>query len=330
MRIMEIQGQNFKIIDTFDSPITVPDCIVVAKNKLGTAHGEAKLYISSKDKMRDFYGGTGFNAKCFILKKDLIAYMIAMKSEYLNPSQNYRGRENFPELWEKRMESIMSLDDVIEFNIHDQVQIEGARGYVNSEDEGYNIIRELSLPLVSYISAMELVDSSGHHVYYWKLFADFDAIVDKSTALVFRYGKKDDANKIKQQNARKENELQQARIGQGRYREKLLEECPFCPITMINDERLLIASHIKPWAVANNKEKIDPKNGFILSPLYDKLFDRGFITFTDERRVLVSNWLSPRNQKRIGLKNNDFFQMLPIDEFRKKYLEYHRELVFKG
>ena len=99
---------------------------------------------------------------------------------------------------------------------------------------------------------------------------------------------------------------------------------------MINDERLLIASHIKPWAVANNKEKIDPKNGFILSPLYDKLFDRGFITFTDERRVLVSNWLSPRNQKRIDLKNNDFFQMLPIDEFRKKYLEYHRELVFKG
>ncbi len=99
---------------------------------------------------------------------------------------------------------------------------------------------------------------------------------------------------------------------------------------MINDERLLIASHIKPWAVASDKEKIDPKNGFMLSPLLDKLFDRGFITFTDERRVKISNWLSPQNQKRIGIRNEDFFQLLPIDEKRKSYLAYHREFVFKG
>lgn len=99
---------------------------------------------------------------------------------------------------------------------------------------------------------------------------------------------------------------------------------------MINDERLLIASHIKPWAVASNKERLDPKNGFILSPLYDKLFDRGFITFTDERRVKISNWLSPQNQKRIGIKNDDFIQLLPIDNERKFYLPYHRNFVFKG
>lgn len=34
-------------------------------------------------------------------------------------------------------------------------------------------------------------------------------------------------------------------VVQGKYREKLLEECPFCQIRMVNDERLLIASHIK-------------------------------------------------------------------------------------
>lgn len=230
------------------------------------------------------------------------------------------------------MEKIKHLNDVIEFNIHDQVQIEGPRGYVNSSDEGYNLIRELSLPLVSYISAMELSDKEGSSIYYWKLFADFDAISDKASATVFRYGKKDekitDAKKKKEE--RKDNELRQARIGQGLYRDKLLNECPFCPITMINDERLLIASHIKPWAVASNKERLDPKNGFILSPLYDKLFDRGFITFTDERRVKISNWLSPQNQKRIGIKNDDFIQLLPIDSERKFYLSYHRNFVFKG
>ena len=34
---------------------------------------------------------------------------------------------------------------------------------------------------------------------------------------------------------------------------------PYCPFTMINDERLLRASHIKPWVVSNDKEKLDPK-----------------------------------------------------------------------
>ena len=78
----------------------------------------------------------------------------------------------------------------------------------------------------------------------------------------------------------RQGEIRRARKGQGIYRDKMLQECPFCPITMINDERLLIASHIKPWAVSSDDEKLDPKNGFMLSPLYDKLFDRGLMTFT--------------------------------------------------
>lgn len=56
----------------------------------------------------------------------------------------------------------------------------------------------------------------------------------------------------------KQKEIRYARNGHGKYREALLEECPFCPITMLNDEHLLIASHIKPWAASNDKEKIDP------------------------------------------------------------------------
>jgi hypothetical protein len=43
-----------------------------------------------------------------------------------------------------------------------------------------------------------------------------------------------------------------ARIGQGKYREKLLKQCPICPITLVSDDRLLIASHIKPWAKSNS------------------------------------------------------------------------------
>ena len=117
---------------------------------------------------------------------------------------------------------------------------------------------------------------------------------------------------------------------QGIYRDKLLSECPFCPITMINDERLLIASHIKPWAVATDSEKLDPKNGFMLSPLYDKLFDRGLMTFTEDRRIVLSNWLSPKNKERLGVKDGQFVQLLPLDQDRQAYMQFHRSSVFKG
>ena len=332
---MIILGNNFNIKETFDSFMTVPDCIVTAKNKLGGGHGEAKFYISSKEDMRNFYGGTGFAAKCFLLKSDLLAYMNAVKIEYTNPSQNYRGKEELPILWQQRMRMIEGLADVIEFNIYDQTQIAGPRGYVNSKDAGYQIIREISLPLVTYISAMQLIDNGGSIIYYWKLFVDFDAISEiKNGALVFKYGKMgNDEIDIPQPAEKEKNkiaEIRNARNGQGKYREQLLNECPYCPITMINDERLLIASHIKPWAASDDKEKIDPKNGYMLSPLYDKLFDRGFITFTDDRHMIVSEWISPQNCKRMNLKNNTFIQALPMDNKRMEYLKFHRSSVFHG
>ena len=115
-----------------------------------------------------------------------------------------------------------------------------------------------------------------------------------------------------------------------KYREKLLEQCHFCPFTMISDERLLIASHIKPWAASNEKEKIDPNNGYILSPLYDKLFDKGYITFTINRHVILSEFISKYTWKQIGLQNNKFIKELPMNDKRINYLKFHHDSVFKG
>lgn len=331
---MKILGDEYSLVDTLDNFLTIPDCWVKGPNKLGGGHGEAKLYISSKDTMREFYGREGFNVKCFILKSDLLSYMNALKEEYMHPSFSYVGRDEFPTLWKERIDYINTLEDIIFFDIHDQKQIVGSRGYVNSSDRGYQLIREISLPLVSYISAMKLKDSFGSILFYWKIFVDFDAIADKSSALVFTYGKGSEAtievSNILPKEKEKRREINNARIGQGKYREQLLEECPYCPITKINDERLLIASHIKPWAVSNDEEKVDSKNGYMLSPLYDKLFDRGFMTFTDDRKIVLSDWLSPQNKKRLGIATGDFIQALPMDDKRQSYLSFHRESVFHG
>ncbi len=332
---MKINGETLRTISVFPNMMTVPDCVVVGSNKLGHGHGEAKFYISSKDEMYDFYGGEKFTAKCFMLKADLLAYMLAIKNEYTAPSQEYAKKEDLPNLWNKRMEMISKLDDVIFFNISDQHQIVGPRGYINSKDDGYQIIRQIALPLVSYIY-VEKVGTETAPLYYWKLFVDFEAIWEKQNGpLVFRYGKgKTTAEVVEEKTSKKKQaerqEITRARDGQGKYREQLLEQCRFCPFTMIADERLLIASHIKPWAASNDQEKVDPYNGYILSPLYDKLFDRGFITFTEKRRIILSEFISPYTWKQIGLINDAFVKTLPMDEKRAEYLKFHHTSVFKG
>lgn len=338
---MKVNGEILTSISAFKNMMTVPDCIVVQSNKLGIGHGEAKFYISSKKEMYDFYGEQKFEARCFMLKKDLIAYMMAIKTEYENPSQEYAKKEQLPSLWSERMDQISKLDDVIFFTIHDQNQITGSRGYINSTDKGYQIIRTIALPLVSYVYA-EKVGDEKNPLFYWKLYVDFDAIWEKKNGpLVFNYGKSRQirfheeseeykAEPIDRKTEEKQKEIRYAREGQGKYREQLLAQCPYCPITMISDERLLIASHIKPWAASSDAEKTDPYNGYMLSPMFDKLFDRGFITFTKERHIILSGALSPYVWKKIGCKDNSFIGALPMDEKRIEYLEFHHNSVFKG
>ena len=330
---MQILNKDYEVLAAFPNNITVPDCNVVTSNKLGTGHGEGKMYIANKDELYRFFGSENFNATCFLLKSDLINYLTAVKNEYFYPSQPYHASDNLQSLWKERMDYVSSLDDMIFFNVDSQNQIVGPRGYVNSEDMGYQIIRQISLPLVTYISIIKLRSPTGTVLFYWRIFVDFDAISEKKNGpLVFNYGKqvtdKTQPQIILPETMRET--IRQARIGQGKYRDALLQSCPFCPITKISDERLLIASHIKPWAASNDKEKIDPKNGFILSPLFDKLFDRGFITFTPDRHMILSEYISPDNWNRMGLKNNTFIQSLPLDEERLVYLEFHQKSVFHG
>ena len=329
---MKIGGKEYAFQDV-SRVLTVPDCNVLGPNKLGTGNGEAKFYFGSKPELDAFTLGSK-TIECFFLKSDLLAYMNAAQKEYEHPSQNYAGKEKMASLWNERVAEISGLPEVIEFTVDVQNQIVGPRGYLNSKDVAYKLFRKLSLPLISYISIMRLKSPKGTPIFYWKLFVDFEAIQQKASApQVFTYGKggekKSIAVEAKTQTQQKVVSGRDA-AAQAKYRDKLLEECPYCPITKISDERLLIASHIKPCAVSEVSEAFDPKNGFILSPLYDRLFDQGFISFDDKKRMMVSNWISPSNQDRCHIKSGVFVQMLPLDEKREVYMKYHRQYVFKG
>lgn len=133
----------------------------------------------------------------------------------------------------------------------------------------------------------------------------------------------------KEINEEKKIELYKSRIGQGKFRQKLLDESSECIITRVNDERIIIASHIKPWSVSNDKERLDHYNGLALTPTYDRLFDQGFISFEENGKILISPYISPLNIKKLGLKPNKTYSIQNSDK-REKYLEYHRKEIFKN
>jgi len=87
-------------------------------------------------------------------------------------------------------------------------------------------------------------------------------------------------------NSSEKETIIKARIGQGKYRLGLLEKYSSqCVVTGINHKKLLIASHIKPWSVSRNDERIDVENGLLLSPTMDRLFDCGLITFSNKGQM---------------------------------------------
>lgn len=81
----------------------------------------------------------------------------------------------------------------------------------------------------------------------------------------------------------------QSRRGQGIYRENLHGFEKGCRVTGVTDPAHLRASHIKPWRVCSNFERLDGNNGLLLSPHVDHLFDRDFISFKDCGTLMISS-----------------------------------------
>lgn len=325
MTNLNILGERYQIIDTIEK-LTVADSFVKRSNKIMTGNGEAKFYVGNEsEEIRMFFGEHGFVNKCFVLKKDLIQYMAESEAEYKRPQQPYRNKDMMPTYWQERKEKISALPDILWFYLNEQTQISPPRIYVKSADYAYELIRELSLPFITYLSAIKLKDNDEKYVFYFRIFVDYFGETEHPLEAQAEE-EKIEAESIPDE-AKKQ--IQYARIGQGRYRKALLNECPFCPITLISDDRLLIASHIKPWVASTENEKTDPKNGFMFTPTYDFLFDRGFISFTDNKNIMVSPWLSKTTCSKLQIIDEKRYPLLPTED-REHYLKYHRENIFKS
>ena len=122
--------------------------------------------------------------------------------------------------------------------------------------------------------------------------------------------------------------LIKSRVGQGAFRTTLLEKYKgACVVTGITLKNLLIASHIKPWAVSSNAERLSSENGLLLSANYDRLFDCGLISFDDSRKIIVSRYVDEANKKRLHL-TDEVTANISISTEMKHNLEYHRDVIF--
>ena len=121
-------------------------------------------------------------------------------------------------------------------------------------------------------------------------------------------------------------QIVKSRKGQGLFKSNVtrIEDC--CRVTGANKIAHLIASHIKPWSKSNNRERLDGNNGLLLSPHIDHLFDKGYISFDDNGELLISKVADKSTLKfwHVETKNVGAF----TDE-QCKYLEYHRQHIFK-
>jgi putative restriction endonuclease len=83
----------------------------------------------------------------------------------------------------------------------------------------------------------------------------------------------------------------EVRVNQARFRKSILAIYnATCCISGLQNEKLLIASHIVPWS-QDKQNRLNPHNGLCLSALHDKAYDQGLITVMPDYTVRVSQAL---------------------------------------
>ncbi len=320
---IEIDNERFELIDEVDN-IPIVDSFV-KENKIGRGNGEARLYIGPQGR-RDFdLFFNMFSDKGFFLKKDFEDYLNDAKFEYEQQEQKYQ--KDISGDWQGYYSQLQNFYNRKFFTLEKAVgDQDTARYYIRSRDDIFReYFRSIMLPVISYVSILKLKNTDGNYFFLFRPSLSYLFNPYYHPAKEREVEKAIEKKKLPE---REKEQIVKARIGQGAYRQKLLEESSECVITGVNDERILVASHIKPWSVSNDTEKIDHNNGLVLTPTYDKLFDQGFITFEDDGAIIISPYISPLNIKKLNLAQGRKFS-IPQTDKRKEYLAYHREHIFK-
>jgi len=182
-----------------------------------------------------------------------------------------------------------------------------------------------------------------HHtpfVYFGKItLTDFQLNKDKPSEFVFKidalsYEEVDVFKEVREHAAEyktldvtEQEQVVKSRLGQGNFRRNVIRLWGSCSVTGLQNVSLLRASHIKPWKNSTNNERLTPYNGLLLIPNYDFLFDKGYISFKNNGKVLVSEKLSSFAREVFDIRED--LELRKIFPENKEYLDFHRSEVFE-
>jgi putative restriction endonuclease len=134
------------------------------------------------------------------------------------------------------------------------------------------------------------------------------------------------------------------RLAQHRFAREVLHNCGrtcvfcgFAPHTLPDRSGLLRASHIKPWAVSNQRERVDVHNGLVACPLHDAAFDQGYLTVDStyhiRKATMLQESIERDNQAALFFKDILYRDLLMPSSAKmpaRKYLMYHQHHCFRG
>ncbi len=353
---IKIEGKEYFIIDSIQN-LRAEDSFIHNKNKLAlyTGSGEARKYVGSYvgksgERLSDFFeyrnwGNTKVNGErtypiiqkgnCFFSKSNLQKYLYDARIEYQNQEQVYNN--NISDFYNKYLEDVSNLkSDKIFFSIYDVSDFTDNdlnRGYIRSDDAIWDLWRKLVLPKISYLSILKLLPvissrDNQNPLFYFRILLDYQFRSIVHPQLIGSSLE----TKIEERQT-KETSKAKARQGADIYRKKVLEHMPQCPFTKISDDKLLIASHIKPYSICIKEGREDQAsdylNGLSFTPTYDKLFDQGYITFKDNGDLVCGTLLSSYTWERLNINPNAKNNLRIYPENRADYLKYHRQFVFQ-
>jgi len=116
-----------------------------------------------------------------------------------------------------------------------------------------------------------------------------------------------------------------SRIGQGTFRKSLVNYWTGCCVTHCPHTQLLVASHIKPWKISTDEERLNKFNGLLLTPNLDKVFDSGWISFSNGGDIIISKYFKEFNS--FGIDKRMKFEAA---EEHEPYLDFHRQNILKA
>lgn len=359
---IKIEEKEYFIIDSMQD-FRAEDSFIHRKNKLSqfSGNGESKKHVGtyngdngeimsnffdysnwgiehfdSSKKRKTFESAKKEDAvisenNCFFNKSNFQKYLKDAKTEYFAQEQHYHN--DISEYYNERVDKVNSLEEnMIFFSIYDSsdgFSKKQNRGYIRSDNTIWKLWRELILPGISYLSILKLVPIDNKNtkpLFYFRILLDyqFRSFVHPKS-LEFEQKNESDEIKILKNKT--------YRVGSEKYRREVINYMPQCPFTKITDERLLIASHIKPYSICiknkENEQALHYLNGLALSPTYDKLFDQGYITFSNKGELICGTQLSSYTWEKLNINPNAKNKMRIFPESREMYLEYHRNNVFQ-